>query len=180
VNFRPFRLGLGALILAATATATGLAQYTSPEVPLPAATPSPNPDASGRPVRGHHGGKSSTAATPEPTDSPVPPQFSTLDGIWEVELQPPLRKNAVYEHFSLVQTGSALTGYWEHDPHKTHTPVTGTFDGRLISISATRDDGTTVSFTGYVESFGDMVGLMRAGPRDPGTSFTAEHRKKEK
>ena len=106
------------------------------------------------------------------------PQFSTLDGIWEVELQPPLRKNAVYEHFSLVQTGSALTGYWEHDPNKTRTPITGTFDGRLIQITA--DTGAaTVSFSGYVESFGDMVGMEHLNDRDPGTAFTAQHRKKE-
>jgi hypothetical protein len=36
----------------------------------------------------------------------------------------------------------------------------------------------TLTFNGYVETFADMVGLYRTSDKDPGTAFTAQHRKK--
>ena len=41
-------------------------------------------------------------------------------------------------------------------------------------------NGTTTTFSGYVENFADMVGMFRTSDKDPGTAFTAEHRKKMK
>ncbi len=138
----------------------------------PAASPSPGPR------RGHKHASTATPS-PEPSDTPPPPQFKTLDGIWEVELQPIGKRLAKYQHFSIVQSGSALSGYWEHDPHLTRTPITGTYDGHLIQISAPMQGGT-VTFTGYVEDMGDMVGMQHLTDGDAGIAFTAEHRKKEK
>jgi hypothetical protein len=187
VFFRPLHLGIGVAALAVLAVAgTSFAQIppgpANEEVPLPVVTvpPTPQPTTSGGPVRGHRGGSSSKATpTPEPTDTPVPPQFQSLDGVWEIEAQPYNKKLAVYSHLKIVQTGGQLSGYWEHDPHKTRSPLTGSFDGRLIAISVPLEDGTTTTFSGYVENFGDMVGVIHATPRDNGTPFTGQHRKKE-
>jgi hypothetical protein len=58
--------------------------------------------------------------------------------------------------------------------------MTGTFDGRLISMSVTMPNGQTMTFNGYVETFADMVGLYKTSDKDSGTAFTAQHRKKMK
>jgi hypothetical protein len=58
--------------------------------------------------------------------------------------------------------------------------MTGTFDGRLISMSVPMPDGSTTSFSGYVENFADMVGIFKVSDKDNGTAFTAQHRKKQK
>jgi hypothetical protein len=205
VNFRRLRTGLGlvAFFLVAAAGASVAQVGTNPNAPpppplpvinqnatnpststpLPAAAPavtaaplaSPSPAA--RPRRGHK----APASTPSPdvTDTPAPPEFKTLDGIWEIELQPIGHRLANYQHFSIVQTGNTLSGYWEHDPNRTKSPITGTFDGRLIQISADVKGGT-VTFGGYVENMGDIVGMQHLAPGDVGIAFTAQHRKKEK
>jgi hypothetical protein len=202
VNFRRLRSGLVLVVfLLAASAGAGLAQVTPnpnapPPPPLPNATfapaavspsptpapiatgpmPTPSPSPSARPRRGH---KTESAATPAPeeSDTPEPPQFTTLDGIWEIEIQPLGRRLALYEHLSIVQNGNTITGYWEHDPHKTRTPLTGTFDGRLFQVAATTATGT-VTFSGYVENMGDMVGMKHVGASDPGVAFTGQHRKK--
>jgi hypothetical protein len=181
----------GPVTPAPTLAPDALASALVPSGNAPTATPTPNPNAtltpppaapsptpSGAPKRGKKKAAASGTPAPEPTDSPVPPQFSTLDGIWEIELQPLGKRLANYEHFSLTQNGSTLSGYWEHRPGRTRTPVTGTFDGRLIQITASNDSGTV--FAGYVEAFGDMVGMQHLSATDPGTAFTAQHRAKEK
>jgi hypothetical protein len=146
--------------------------------PATAATPTPFPSPSSRPRRGH---RSAPASSPSPdaSDTPEPPQFQTLDGIWEVELQPLGHRLATYQHFMIVQQGSTLSGYWQHAPHQTKTPITGTFDGRLIQINAAVGNGT-VTFTGYVQNMGDMVGMQHLTAGDVGIAFTAQHRKKDK
>jgi hypothetical protein len=187
VNFSRLRLGivLAAAFGIATAAA-GLAQPgPSRPAPLmvaqadsanPLATPSagprrgrraPNPNASGSP-------------SPAPSDTPEPPQFTTLDGIWEIELQPVGKRLATYWHLSVNTTGANIIGYFQTGRKKDKYPMTGTFDGRLISMTVTMPDGTTPTFTGYVESFGDMVGLYRTSDKDSGTAFTGQHRKKLK
>ena len=191
MNFSRLHLGIGLAIVFGLATATaGFAQYT-PGQPLTTATPAPNATAAptpvplasptGGPTRGHRRGPSpGSSPSAEPSDTPEPPQFTTLDGIWEVELQPLGQRLAKYSHFGITATGANVSGYWEHDPKKMHSPLTGTFDGRLISLSVPMPDGTTASFSGYVESFGDMVGILKLNDTDPGTAFTAQHRKKQK
>ncbi len=163
-----------ALTVPASATPS-LAPNAVQSAVVPAGVGSPTP-APG-PKRGRKAAAKGTPA-PDATDTPEAPQFSTLDGIWEIELQPLGHRLANYQHFSIKQSGSTLTGYWEHDPKKMRTPISGTFDGRLIQISATTDGGT-VTFAGYVESYGDMVGMQHLTDRDTGVAFTAQHRKKE-
>jgi hypothetical protein len=86
----------------------------------------------------------------------------------------------VYSHLSITQKGDALTGTWVRND-KQKLPLTGTFDGRLFKLTATGPNNATWTFSGYAENFGDMVGMLTsADPKDPGTPFTASHRKKEK
>jgi hypothetical protein len=188
VNFSRLRLGIGFAVVLGIATATaGLAQYgANPEVPLPVATAVPTPGpvstASGAPRRGRRAPNPNASGSPGPnaSDTPEPPQFTTLDGVWEVEMQPIGHRLATYTHLGITATGANIAGYWEHDPHKTRSPMKGTYDGRLISLQITLSDGSTSTFTGYVENFADMVGIFRTKDTDVGTAFTAEHRKKLK
>jgi hypothetical protein len=200
VNFSRLRLGIGFAVVLGIATATaGLAQYNAnPDAPIvpPTATPVPNitsapstaaPSAepTGRPKRGRRapGPASSGSPNPAASETPEPPQFTTLDGVWEVEMQPIGKRLATYTHLGVTSTGAAVNGYWETGPKKVKSrlPMTGTFDGRLISLSITLPNGSTATFSGYVEGFADMVGIYRSSDKDAnGTAFTAEHRKKLK
>lgn len=183
MNFSRLRLGIGLAVLLGVATAAaGLAQSSAqPNSANPQASPLASPQASGGPTRGKRApAPGGFTPSPEPSETPEPPQFTTLDGIWEIEIQPIGKKLATYTHMNITTTGANLSGYYEVGKNKARWPLTGTFDGRLISVTITRPDGTTTSLSGYVESFGDMVGLLRTGDKDPGTAFTAEHRKKLK
>jgi hypothetical protein len=192
VNFPRLHLGIGlAIVLAAASATAGFAQTTgglgpNPEIPQPlpaTAAAAPSASASAGPRRGKRApgpAASGSPAPPQPSDTPEPPQFSTLDGVWEVEMQPLGRRLAVYSHLSIAVTGTTISGYYEHTPGKTRSKMTGTFDGRLISMDIAMPDGTTLTLSGYVEGFADMVGLSHAGDKDPGTAFTAQHRKKLK
>jgi len=146
---------------------------------LPSAGPSAAPIAtpSAGPRRGRRA-RPVESPSPDASDTPAPPQFKTLDGVWEIELQPVGRRLATYQHFFIVQNGNVISGYWLHLPHDTKTPITGSFDGRLIQINATTGSAT-VTFTGYVENMGDMVGMQHLTAGDTGIAFTAQHRKKE-
>jgi len=152
---------------------------TPPPGPLasPGDQPSESPSPEGR-RRGHRGGGEAASPGPSPTDTPEPPQFSTLDGVWEVALQPLSGGRAVYSHLYITQAGNTITGTWRRDS-KTVLPITGTFDGRLFKITAT--DGTaTQLLSGYEENYSDMVGLITDGDSaHAGTPFTAAHRKRE-
>jgi hypothetical protein len=166
----------------AAVPATAAPALTTAAPTLATAAPLPAASASAGPRRGRRapGPAASGSPAPGPSDTPEPPQFSTLDGIWEVEAQPLGKRLAVYSHLSIAITGPTISGYWEHDPHKTKSTMTGTFDGRLIQMTVTMPDGTTTQFSGYVENFADMVGLVRTSDKDPGMAFTAQHRKKNK
>lgn len=146
-----------------------------PTVTAPTATPAPS-----GPRRGRKPSASSPAPGPSTTATPQPPQFSALDGVWEIELQPLNTTRALYSHMSIVQgavTGNTtvLSGYWQRNNAK--LPMTGTFDGRLITMTVA-DPVAPITFSGYVEAFSDMVGLQKIGTKT--TSFTAQHRKKVK
>lgn len=159
------------IITPTTAAPTQLPPGVNPPTTPPTAAP-------GR--RGRRGGSTpGPSPVASPTDTPEPPQFTTMDGVWEVQMQPPLADRAVYSHFYVTQKGDALTGTWKRDA-KTNLPFTGTFDGRLFKLTAT-DGAKTYTLAGYAENFGDMVGLFTDGdPKHDGTPFTASHRKKEK
>ena len=189
MNLRQLALvGLTALALGGTAAAQ-VATPPPPPTPGTAATPSapqpgltipPAPSPSPTAAPGRKGRKS---ATPEPnaspSETPEPPQFQTMDGVWEVVLQPMNQFRPLYSHFYLTQKGDQLTGTWVRD-NNAKMPIAGTFDGRLYTLTA-KDAKTTYTFKGYAENFADMVGLLTtADPKDKGTAFTASHRKKEK
>jgi hypothetical protein len=170
---------------APTTPAPTLTTAPAPAATVPAAGPTLAPEATSSPSRPRRGRRApgpaaTSSASAEPSDTPEPPQFTTLDGIWEVEMQPLGKRLALYSHISIATTGATISGYWEHDPHRTRSPMTGTFDGRLISMTIDMPDGSKPSFNGYVENFGDMVGIFHATDTDAGTAFTAQHRKKIK
>jgi hypothetical protein len=150
------------------------APFASPE-----ASPAASPSAEGRGRRGRRASGEAASPGPSPTDTPEPPQFSTLDGVWEVALQPLGGARAVYSHLYITQDGNALTGTWRRDA-KTVLPFTGTFDGRVFKLTVT--DGTaTRLLSGYEENYSDMVGLLSEGDtQHGGIPFTAAHRKRER
>jgi hypothetical protein len=182
VRFR--RLGLGLAGLAAVAAlAAGLApSVTAPPAASAAAADlaqagpaSPSP----APRRGRRApGSPGPSPSPGASESPPPAQFSTLDGVWEVEAQP-VGKRTQYSHLSIVQNGNTVGGYWQHDPNNTKSPFTGTFDGRLFQFIIDLGNGKSATMSGYSENFSDFVGLLRLSDGSS-VAFTAEHRKKER
>ncbi|MEA2666033.1 MAG: hypothetical protein QOI11_2977 [Candidatus Eremiobacteraeota bacterium] len=157
--------------------------------PAPAAAPSlaataaPRPSASPSPAPAGRRGRGRPASSPEPgaspSETPEPPQFQTLDGVWEVQLQPLGGARTVYSHLAITQKGDTLSGTWNRTD-KEKLPFTGTFDGRLFKLTVSA--GTqTYTMSGYAENFGDMIGLLTtADPKDKGVPFTASHRKRDK
>jgi hypothetical protein len=174
-------LALATLI--ATSTDAG-AQATAPPAPGPAPSASagvqiPLPTAAPRGRRGS--AQSSPAPSGTPRGLPAPPQYTTLDGVWEVEVQ--TRAMTYYTHFDLRQSGagdagSDVAGMWDWGgkPDKKY-PLKGTFDGRLFKFTVT-DGKKDWTFTGYIENYSDIVGMVSDGTTS--SPFTAQHRKKEK
>ncbi|MEA2687576.1 MAG: hypothetical protein QOD51_183 [Candidatus Eremiobacteraeota bacterium] len=209
MNLRQIALvGLAALALGGTAVAQQVAQTgpsapTTPPPPPPpngsVATPgtligAPSPAASARPptiapsaaasaspAPGRRGRRAAPSPEPSASESPEPPQFSTMDGVWEVQMQPLNGTGrAIYSHFYLTQKGDALSGTWVRTSNEKLT-LAGTFDGRLYKLTATDAKKNASTLSGYAENFSDMVGLMTTtDPKDKGTPFTAAHRKKER
>jgi hypothetical protein len=162
----------------ANPTATGGVQFplpssAQPTLAPPAPTPTPSPARRGR--------RAAPSSSPSPSGSasgtPAPPQFTTLDGVWEVEVQ--MRAKTLYSHFSLKQSGQAgseVTGLWDRGSNK-KLPLNGTFDGRLFRFTAS-DGAAQYTFSGYIENFSDIVGMLNDGKTQ--IAFTAQHRKREK
>jgi len=152
---------------ATTSPAVQLPVPATPAVSAPPRTPAPR-----RPA-------SSPSPGASPGETPAPPQFTTLDGVWEVELQ--TRAKTLYSHWDLHQTGQAgsdISGIWDRGGRPAvKVSLSGTFDGRLFKFTATQGS-KQYTFTGYVENYSDIVGMMNDGKAD--TAFTAQHRKKEK
>jgi hypothetical protein len=180
VNFS--RIGLGVIAAALVALVAAPGAYAQVGPTPPGASPAPTPVPTGGPRRGRRAPRPAASGSPgaTPSETPEPPQFTTLDGTWELELQPPLQRLADYSYLSIVAKGANLTGTWVHGAKQIHSPMTGTFDGRLISMTVTLPDGSSANFAGYVENFDNMVGMYRTSDKDPGTAFTGEHRKKIK
>lgn len=167
----------GALVLALASSGVAWATYPSdlpPSAitPQPTSTPAPRVKPTPKPA----------AAAPKSSGSPTPapPQYTTLDGTWEIEFQS--RDKTQYAHWTLQQTtgqaGSDVSGIWDQGgkPAK-KVPITGTFDGRLFKFTA-KDGTKEYTFSGYVENYTDIVGMASDGKSD--TPFTAQHRKKER
>lgn len=148
----------------------------SATVTAPAAAPTASPAPAGR--RGRR------SATPEPnaspSDTPEPPQFQTMDGVWEIQLQPLTGARTIYSHLYITQKADQLSGTWKRANNDVAS-FTGTFDGRLFKLTLKDAKGATWTMSGYSENFGDMVGLLlTSDPKDKGTPFTAAHRKKDR
>jgi hypothetical protein len=152
---------------------------TPPPAPIFTPPPTPPPVPSTAPERGRGRGKGKATPAPDASDTPEPPQFATMDGVWEVALQPLSGARAVYSHLYVTQKGDTLTGTWLREDGKTKLPFTGTFDGRLFTLTVT-DGAKAYKISGYAENFGDMVGLIQLDPSKDGVPFTASHRKKDK
>jgi hypothetical protein len=167
----------------AAAQAVPLGQSATPAPATPTAAPA-TPAASASPApagrRGRRGG-SAPSPEPSPSETPEPPQFSTMDGVWEVQMQPLYTGKTIYSHLAITQKGEQLTGTWVRSD-KDKVPFTGTFDGRLFKLTTTDPTGkVTWTLAGYAENFSDMVGLLTTpDPKSQGTPFTATHRKKER
>jgi len=187
LNLRQIALAaLAVLALGGTAAAQAvpLGQSATPAPATPTAAPA-TPAASASPApagrRGRRGGAAPSSPEPSPSDTPEPPQFSTMDGVWELQMQPLYTGKTVYSHLAVTQKGDQLTGTWMRSD-KDKVPFTGTFDGRLFKITTTDPTGKIVwTLSGYAENFSDMVGLLTTpDPKSLGTPFTATHRKKER
>ncbi len=152
---------------------------TPPPAPIFTPPPTPPPTAEPTPPPRHGRGKPKETPAPDASDTPPPPQFQTMDGVWEVALQPLTGARTVYSHLYITQKGDDLSGTWKRPNEKAMLPFTGTFDGRLFKLTVT-DGAKSYVISGYVENFGDMVGIITMDPTKDGTPFTAEHRKKEK
>ena len=150
---------------------TPVPAYTPPTI----VTPTPAPSPGGRRHRPEPSPSASASETPEP------PQFSTMDGVWEVAVQP-VGQRTIYSHLYLTQKADQLSGTWVRNG-KEKIPFTGTFDGRLFKLTAVAGS-VTYTLNGYVENFSDMVGLLTANPPPTadarGVGFTAAHRKASK
>lgn len=152
----------------ATAAPT-LAPNIVPTLPPPATPP---PGERGR-RRGEGAPVSRSSAKPGAT--PAPPQFTNLNGVWEVQVQPGAR--TFYSHLYLKQNAdNTLTGYWETDK-KEKLPISGSFDGKQFKITA-QDGKTQDTFAGYEDNFSDMVGLLEMADAKQPVAFTAAHRAK--
>ena len=150
---------------------TPVPTYTPPT----AITPAPSSTPGGRRRRAE------ASPSASPSETPEPPQFSTMDGVWEVAVQP-VGARTLYSHLYLTQKADQLSGTWARSS-KDRIPFTGTFDGRLFKLTAVAGS-ITYMFNGYVENFSDMVGLLTANPPPTadarGIGFTAAHRKASK
>jgi hypothetical protein len=164
------------------------ANATAPDLSTPAPVGSPVPSPTATPG-GRGRGRNNANKTPAPAatavDTPEPPQFSSLDGVWDFVLQPSsgkLQGKYFYSHIAFAQSGDKLVGQWNRDnpAPKAVYPFTGSFDGRIFKLTLTpQGGGTPLTMAGYVENFGDMVGLLDDGAGNT-TPFTAAHRKKVK
>jgi len=117
-------------------------------------------------------------ATPAPsaTKTPAPPKGvrKGIEGVWEIQIQRGAKTE--YEHFQIVQTDNALTGFYL-DQDKKKSPLAGSLDGKTVTIVVTFADGTTAKFTAQLDGTTDMLGLMETAKEQ--VPFTAAYRPKE-
>ena len=85
--------------------------------------------------------------------------------------------DTTYSHFKLAQDANGLTGIWRDAKGHTH-PITGSYDGKNFRVIVTMPDKSVISFSGYVDSPTDMVGMADLGKET--VPFTAAHRPKVK
>ena len=137
----------------------------------PAATPTPN--AALDDLMKANGAKS----TPGPKATPTPPPNDRkgIEGVWELQIQ--RGATTQYEHFSLRQTGTAISGTYLDDGGKKY-PLAGSLDGTAVRIVVSMPDGSTKLLEGRLDGTTDMIGMFT----DPKESvpFTAAYRPKEK
>ena len=108
------------------------------------------------------GGKTSDEATPAPIT------YNTIDGIWEVQLQP--GSQTIYSHFNLLTSAAGVSGSWNRN--NVLTPLSGNQTGDRFGFSGTDAKGQFV-MTGYIENSATMIGEVTRGQQM--TAFTATH-----
>ncbi len=173
-------IGIAVIAAAAIATAAaGLAQQSPsgpvpPPPPYPGLTPPPANAPIVRPTAAPRG-RPTPKPSGKPTETPPPPQFTNLSGVWEIEAQPG-GPQTIYTHLRLQQNAdNTVTGYWQRG--KQLLPFNGAFDGRQFKLTV-QDGKTQETFAGYEDNFSDMVGLIDMGNGKPPIPFTASHRAK--
>ena len=188
MNFR--RLGLG-LVFAATlahslATA-GLAHTARPGVAPPPALPE-SPVARTAPAaaparrRGHRPRQGRRRRRNRLAESPEPPQFDTLDGTWEIEVQPLVAAlGQLFAHEHHRDRRLDADRLLDHGVGKRYVACTDDrhvrrapdLDDACSCPTAARRRSTATSRTSTTWS-----ASSRRTPKDPGTAFTGQHRKK--
>ena len=175
-------LGLTACAIALAAVCGGSGARVIAATPPPSPPPltiAPTPG-SGQPIpQATSHGIAIPLPTPKAgaTPSPSPDDRKGLDGVWEVQIQ--TADEVIYDHFKLTQKANVLTGFFLDNQHNNKKyPVAGSVDGKTIRLVVTKDDGSTMTFTGTVDGTTDMVGLMQSGSQQ--IAFTAAYRPKYK
>jgi len=121
-------------------------------------------------------GSQPQSQAPSPAGTPVPENRKALDGVWEVQIQHSDGKTT-YDHFQLVQKDNLVSGTFLDNEHNNKKyPVAGSLDGHNIRLVVTRDDGTTMLFTGTEDGMTDMIGMLQDGAQS--VAFTAAYRPK--
>jgi len=133
-----------------------------------------------------NGAPTSALSTPSPESgvkvrggadeaTPAPVTYTTIDGIWEVQLQP--GSLTQYSHFFLVTSGDAISGTWKHDRQQKHDKeysmdVTGRLINDRFSMNGSDAKGP-YALNGYIENSATMIGEFTQGHVT--IPFTASH-----
>ena len=160
-------------VLNAPAAAPTLQATNQPVGPNGPAAATPTPNAALDNLMKANGAK----ATPSPKATPTPPADNRkgIEGVWEVQIQRGATTD--YTHFSLRQTGTALTGMYLDGAGKKF-PLAGSLDGTSVRLVVSLSDGSTILLEAKVDGTTDMLGMLTdAKERVP---FTAAYRPKEK
>jgi len=173
-------IGIALIAAAAVATAAAGVAQQSPSGPLP--PPQPYPGRTAPPANAPivaptsaQRGRPSPKPSGKATETPPPPQFTNLSGVWEIEEQPG-GMQTIYSHLRMQQNAdNTVTGYWLRG--KQLLPFNGAFDGRQFKL-VVQDGKTQATFAGYEDNFSDMIGLIDLGNGKPPIAFTASHRAK--
>jgi hypothetical protein len=143
------------------------AAQSAPTPPPSAPLPAPAPAAS-----------ASIKLNPKATATPAPPKDTSvkrvgISGVWEIQIQ---RVTGVtYTHFKIDQKDNVLTGEYLDTGGKKF-PLFGSIDAKNVRVVVSLPTGATLVFTGTVDSFSDMIGMIAM--TNESVPFTAAYRPK--
>jgi hypothetical protein len=113
-----------------------------------------------------------------PKATPAPPKDTSvkrigISGVWEIAIQ--RISGVTYTHFKIDQKDNVLTGeYLDVDGKK--FPLFGSIDAKNVRVVVSLPTGATLVFTGTVDSFSDMIGMIAMTSES--VPFTAAYRPK--